>query len=387
MNRQDIPSNNGTATSATLLTPSPKEAIVPKSWYPANNNSNVFGTPSISNVFGTPSTFETKQDLYSSEEIFGEVTQTMALEDDILDIEAVSTGGKRRSIYVQTKLTCTRLIVEPRKVGDLEKLRQGKYTMPVNVFYLLQFYHLTTSAKQCQTINQCMLQVTEQHTSNGAQENKCLAKEKGRQQVLANMMPLPNANTDWANVASLEKSKQSAVTIRMKQVQRQSTTMVANNRKKTVVVKAKSTKKKAPPKLLKVTPDAKVKDGTKKTRHATGTVIQLCGCPHGDLSVIQSLTKANAAYYTRPNKFLEGKSCLDCKLPVTEMKTNATSQRAVAFYCNQGIKGFGAPDDDPMKDELTCDLVLCADCEAKRRITFDRMGSGHSSSSRKRSRQ
>ena len=119
MNRQDIPSNNGTATSATLLTPSPKEAIVPKSWYPANNNSNVFGTPSISNVFGTPSTFETKQDLYSSEEIFDEVTQTMALADDILDIEAVSTGGKRRSNYVQTKLTCTGLIVEPMTGGSL----------------------------------------------------------------------------------------------------------------------------------------------------------------------------------------------------------------------------------------------------------------------------
>ena len=34
-----------------------------------------------------------------------------------------------------------------------------------------------------------------------------------------------------------------------------------------------------------------------------GTVVHLCGCRHGDLSVIKSFTKAKVAYYSRPNKF------------------------------------------------------------------------------------
>ena len=37
----------------------------------------------------TPSLFDTRQDLFNDEPIFGRVTQEMALEDDILDIEAV----------------------------------------------------------------------------------------------------------------------------------------------------------------------------------------------------------------------------------------------------------------------------------------------------------
>jgi hypothetical protein len=64
-------------------------------------------------------------------------------------------------------------------------------------------------------------------------------------------------------------------------------------------------------------------------------------------------------YHMRPNKFLEDHSCLDCKTVVTEMSSTGPRQKAVVFYCDEGIKGFGAPQDDPMKDELTCDLLLC----------------------------
>jgi hypothetical protein len=50
------------------------------------------------------------------------------------------------------------------------------------------------------------------------------------------------------------------------------------------------------------------------------------------------------------------------------MKSNARGQHAVVYYCHEGIKGFDATDDDPMKSALTCDLILCPKCEAKRRI-------------------
>jgi hypothetical protein len=58
------------------------------------------------------------------------------------------------------------------------------------------------------------------------------------------------------------------------------------------------------------------------------------------------------------------------------MKGKSGCGGAVVFYCEQGIKGFGAPDDDPIKGKLTCDLVLCPECEAKRRLTFEMMEPG-----------
>jgi hypothetical protein len=68
---------------------------------------------------------------------------------------------------------------------------------------------------------------------------------------------------------------------------------------------------------------------------------------------------------------MEGMCCLDCPLAVPNIESNARGQRAVVYYCDEGIKGFDVPDDDPMKSELTCDLILCPKCEAKRRIEYN----------------
>jgi hypothetical protein len=67
-----------------------------------------------------------------------------------------------------------------------------------------------------------------------------------------------------------------------------------------------------------------------------------------------------------------------------DMKPTGPRQKAVVLYCDEDIKGFDAPEEDPMKDELTCDLVLCPQCEAKRCVRFETEGGG---SGRKRSRQ
>ena len=63
-----------------------------------------------------------------------------------------------------------------------------------------------------------------------------------------------------------------------------------------------------------------------------------------------------------------------------------TSSRAMLFYCDQGIKGFDAPDDDPMKEELTCDLVLCPPCEGKQRINYDKVNTGRGGQRQSRNR-
>ena len=129
---------------------------------------------------------------------------------------------------------------------------------------------------------------------------------------------------------------------------------------------------------------------TKKTKHqpiedqeditheqgrTTGTM-HVSGCRHGDLNAMKSMAKAEALHYIRPNKFLVDKGCLDCEKMVVDMQPAASNQRIVLYYCDQGIKGYDAPDDDDMKSELVCNLVLCAQCEAVRRVAFEKSSEG-----------
>jgi hypothetical protein len=68
------------------------------------------------------------------------------------------------------------------------------------------------------------------------------------------------------------------------------------------------------------------------------------------------------------------------------MRAKGHRQKSVVFYCDQGIKGFDAPEDDEMKGELTCDLVLCPQCETTRRSAFDLEVTGRPGNRRNRSR-
>jgi hypothetical protein len=193
--------------------------------------------------------------------------------------------------------------------------------------------------------------------------------------------------------AVLAKSKQSAVSTMMRttKAKRPATGRIKNKkigeqkraRKEPPVVQKKPGKK--DPTKLALEKDKTVPNG--KADMKVGTIVHLCGCRHGDLNALRSFTKTMTAYYTQPNRFLEGRSCLDCGIAVTKMCATGPRQKTVVFYCDEGIKGFGAPDDDPMKKELTCDLVVCPQCEAKRRTRFDKEGAGRPSRGRKRSEQ
>ena len=117
------------------------------------------------------------------------------------------------------------------------------------------------------------------------------------------------------------------------------------------------------------------------------TAVDLCGCRHCDLNAFKSFTRDELAYYGRSNNFLENRICLDCKRAVRDMKSIGRQQKAVIFYCDEGVKGFSAPDEDPMKGTLTCNLVLCPQCEAKRRIRFELGDSASTGVGRKRVRR
>ena len=223
------------------------------------------------------------------------------------------------------------------------------------------------------------------------QEEKCQEKENGRKQVLASMVPSPGADMNWITVALEETSKQSAVTTMMQQVHNQYQANLATKSAKAKTTNA-SKKRKAKPKKANENGTSQpgkavLQDTTNTPQVAKETAIGLCGCRHGDLGEVKSFAKAMAVYYSRPNKFMEGRCCLDCQLAVPNMESNARGRRAVVYYCDEGIKGFDAPDDDPMKSELTCDLILCPKCEAKRRIEYNRVNSERQSGGVKRSRR
>jgi hypothetical protein len=261
------------------------------------------------------------------------------------------------------------------------------------IVYLFALHQLNnlTKFKFDRSAETNLLQPLKQVELAAVQEEKCQEKENERTQVLASMTPSPGADTDWIKVALEQQSKQSTVTTMMQQVHEQYQTKVATTTGQDTVTK-KQKKRKAKPKNAKEIQTNQLPATTLQAISSTPevmkeTAIRSYGCRHGDLSAIKSFVKAEAKYYTRPNKFLEGRSCLDCKLEVTNIEKNAGSQRAVVYYCDEGIKGFDAPDDDPMKSALTCDLILCPKCEAKRRIEYNKADSVHKSRGAKRSRQ
>jgi hypothetical protein len=223
------------------------------------------------------------------------------------------------------------------------------------------------------------------------QEEKCQEKENGRKQVLASMVPSPGADMNWITVALEETSKQPAVTTMMQQVHNQYQANLSTKSAKAKTTNA-SKKRKAKPKKANENGTSQpgkavLQDTTNTPQVAKETAIGLCGCRHGDLGEVKSFAKAMATYYSRPNKFMEGRCCLDCRLAVPKMERNARGRRAVVYYCDEGIKGFDAPDDDPMKSELTCDLILCPKCEAKRRIEYNKVNSERQRGGVKRSRR
>ena len=102
------------------------------------------------------------------------------------------------------------------------------------------------------------------------------------------------------------------------------------------------------------------------------------GCMHCHLNGLKSFTRAGAKWYLCHQRYLCGMVCKDCKVSMDKLVAKGESG-AIVYYCDQGIQGFDAPDDDPMKAVLTCDLVLCAHCESTRRIDFDKATPGRAS--------
>jgi hypothetical protein len=140
--------------------------------------------------------------------------------------------------------------------------------------------------------------------------------------------------------------------------------------KKKTVTKNPSKKKHSTALPTKVTPEKVITEPPSHQPVPSGGV-KAGGCRHCDLGELLSFTKAEAKWYMQPNRYLAGKHCKDCQKPVVDMEPKPRS-KTLLFYCDQGIKGFDAPENDPMKAVLTCDLVLCQQCTDVRRIEVEK---------------
>jgi hypothetical protein len=91
---------SGTAALSTksgnVLTPRSTTPSKPNSWYDEENQNSSIVTPSI---------FDTEQTMVNPVSIYGHVTQAMALEDNVLDIQAVSNQTQNRESLKDKRLT------------------------------------------------------------------------------------------------------------------------------------------------------------------------------------------------------------------------------------------------------------------------------------------
>ena len=103
---------------------------------------------------------------------------------------------------------------------------------------------------------------------------------------------------------------------------------------------------------------------------STGQPIIKCqGCIHCDLLELHMMEPTIIRHYLKDNAFLNLAKCAgDCKRTIKNV--HQASPKANLFYCDETIKGFHAPDDDPTKAGMECGLILCVPCHALRETRY-----------------
>jgi hypothetical protein len=123
--------------------------------------------------------------MFNNVPIYEHVTEAMALEDNILNIQAVRTHDQNRKTCYGTRLTLRQLEESrQRYTGEFSHHCQGTKAETAYLFALDQFYYLT-DVKVYQPPRTDLVQTPEQERLTAVQEEKCLEKEAGREQVLA----------------------------------------------------------------------------------------------------------------------------------------------------------------------------------------------------------
>jgi hypothetical protein len=110
------------------------------------------------------------------------------------------------------------------------------------------------------------------------------------------------------------------------------------------------------------------------------------GCIHGDLLEMTVMECRHVKFYLKPQEFLEKASCAgSCKQTINNIYQAAP--KAILYFCDEMIKGFRAPHDDPGKSDLECGLILCVPCHAEREVKYNLERGNHNATQRRSSRR
>jgi hypothetical protein len=99
-------------------------------------------------------------------------------------------------------------------------------------------------------------------------------------------------------------------------------------------------------------------------------VLKCEGCVHCDLLELKMMEPNRIKHYLKRHEFLERAQCAgDCAKSIKAIHTVAPKSHI--YYCDEGKKGFDAPEEDPLKMFLDCGLVLCLACHGTRSAAYD----------------
>ena len=131
---------------------------------------------------------------------------------------------------------------------------------------------------------------------------------------------------------------------------------------------------------------ARVPIGTTRANVSASPAKKKCqGCIHGDLLAMTVMEGCHVKHYLKPGEFLEHASCAGkCKNTIKSIYRAAP--RAKLYFCDNIIKGFRAPDNDPGKSDLDCGLILCVPCQANCRVQHNQEHGSDGSTKRRSSR-
>lgn len=126
---------------------------------------------------------------------------------------------------------------------------------------------------------------------------------------------------------------------------------------------------------------------TKRMPVPTGPVkIQCQGCIHGDLLELKVLEPVHIKHYLKEAGFLAWATCAgECAHTIRDIHNAAP--KANLYYCDEIIKGFHAPEDDPNKASMECGLILCSPCHALREARYTLAQATEGTGNRRQSRR
>ena len=90
------------------------------------------------------------------------------------------------------------------------------------------------------------------------------------------------------------------------------------------------------------------------------------GCKHCGINDMKQMDQSYCKYYLQDQRWLVGKTCIDCKKGVQEfVEATNKKEKIKLYYCHHGIAAANMGEEEEFKKLLACDTVYCTPCYKK----------------------